>query len=71
MAMARAWRSGSWRLAGPVVCVSWPEVTPTVRAQRVVYARGRGVREWYAAGPLGVEAGLHGSRTGHPATRGR
>ncbi len=34
------------------------EVAPRVRANRVVYPRGGGVREWYAAGPLGVEQGF-------------
>ncbi len=31
---------------------------PRVRANRVVYLRGGGVREWYQAGPLGVEQGF-------------
>ena len=35
-----------------------PAVAPRVRADRVVYLRGDGVREWYAAGPLGVEQGF-------------
>ncbi len=35
-----------------------PAVAPRVRADRVVYLRGDGVREWYAAGQLGVEQGF-------------
>ena len=34
------------------------EVAPRARAGRVVYVRGGGVSEWYAAGPLGVEQGF-------------
>ncbi len=42
----------------------WPvdAVAPRVRSGRVVYARGRGVREWYAAGPLGMEQGFYLAR---------
>jgi hypothetical protein len=32
--------------------------TPTARANRVSYARGGGLMEWYANGPLGLEQGL-------------
>jgi uncharacterized protein YjbI with pentapeptide repeats len=35
-----------------------PAVLPRVRSHRVVYARGGGVLEWYAAGPLGIEQGF-------------
>ena len=34
------------------------EVTPQARSHRVVYQRGRGLLEWYSAGPLGVEQGF-------------
>ena len=33
-------------------------VAPRVRSHHVVYARGSGVSEWYAAGPLGLEQGF-------------
>jgi hypothetical protein len=33
-------------------------VSPRVQGGRVVYARAGGVREWYAAGPFGVEQGF-------------
>ena len=35
-----------------------PAALPHVRSHRVVYARGGGVLEWYAAGPLGIEQGF-------------
>ena len=35
-----------------------PRVLPRVRSHRVVYSRGGGVLEWYAAGPLGIEQGF-------------
>ena len=38
----------------------WPvdAVAPRARSGRVVYVRGRGVREWYVARPLGIEQGF-------------
>ncbi len=42
-------------------------VAPRARGDRVVYARGSGVSEWYAAGPLGLEQGFTLSR--RPAGR--
>ena len=37
-------------------------MAPRARGDRVVYARGSGVSEWYAAGPLGLEQGFTLSR---------
>ena len=37
-------------------------VAPQAHADRVTYARGAGVSEWYTAGPLGVEQGFTLSR---------
>ena len=43
-------RAGHWR--------QLPAVAPRTHSHRVVYVRGAGVLEWYAAGPLGVEQGF-------------
>jgi hypothetical protein len=37
-------------------------VAPRAHSGRVVYVRGGGVREWYAAGPLGIEQGFSVAR---------
>jgi uncharacterized protein YjbI with pentapeptide repeats len=43
-------RAGHWRQLAAVA--------PRTHSHRVVYVRGGGVLEWYAAGPLGVEQGF-------------
>ena len=55
-------RGGTGRRLRPLAGVA-----PRARGDRVVYARGSGVSEWYAAGPLGLEQGFTLSR--RPAGR--
>ena len=54
LALAGVGRGGHFSVTGPM--------SSSAHANRVTYAAGGGLREWYAAGPLGIEQGFALSR---------